>query len=145
MARPRKEGIEFSGWDVLVFEDPKIENLVDAHGLDGFAVYFYLCQRAYGLYGYYLPWSTMDAAGVARRIGGGLNGARIDEIVGTCVDLELFHEGLFSSEGILTSRALQRGFEVVLRKRKGRRIIEKYWLIELPPDDRGKAEESIQE
>lgn len=53
--RKKREGIDFSGWDVDVFEDEKIIQLVDRLGLNAFVVFFAVCQRAYGARGYYLP------------------------------------------------------------------------------------------
>ena len=36
MAGRQKEGIEFSGWATDVFEDPKIDKLIDGQGVAGF-------------------------------------------------------------------------------------------------------------
>ena len=127
--RPKKEGIEFSGWSVDVFEDPKIDRLIDGQGIAGFVVYFYLCQRAYGLYGYYLPWTCDDAASVARRIGGGVGSKTVKDTVGLCLRIGLFDRMLFEMHGILTSRALQRGFAVVLKQRRVKSVIAEYWLL----------------
>ena len=44
--RKKREGIDFSGWDVDVFEDEKIIQLVDRLGLNAFVVFFAVCQRA---------------------------------------------------------------------------------------------------
>lgn len=47
--RPPKKGIDYAGWSVDIFDnDTKIDKLLDARGWEGFGVYFYLCQRAYG-------------------------------------------------------------------------------------------------
>ena len=71
--RPPKEGIDYVGWSVDMFEnDPKIDKLLDAQGACGFLVYFYLCLRAYGSNGYFYRWSYDDAATTARKIGGGV-------------------------------------------------------------------------
>ena len=50
--RKKREGIDFSGWDVDVFEDEKIIQLVDRLGLNAFVVFFAVCQRPYGPRGY---------------------------------------------------------------------------------------------
>lgn len=128
--RPKKEGIEFSGWSVDVFEDPKIDRLIDGQGIAGFTIYFYLCQRAYGLYGYYLPWTCDDAASIARRIGGGVGSKTVKDTVGLCLRVGLFDRMLFERHGILTSRAIQRGFTVVLKKRRAKSVIAEYWLLD---------------
>ena len=58
--RPKKMGIEYSGWDVDIFEnDTKIDELLEAQGWTGFSIYFYLCQRAYASEGYFgKDWSA---------------------------------------------------------------------------------------
>ena len=128
--RPPKKGIEFAGWAVDVFEDPKIDKLMDSQGVAGFAVYFYLCQRAYGLNGYFLPWTCDDASTVARRIGGGVGSKTVQDTVGLCLRIGLFDNMLFERHGILTSRAIQRGFAVVLGKRRCKDVIADYWLLD---------------
>ncbi len=127
--RPPKEGIEFSGWATDVFEDPKIDKLIDGQGISGFAVYFYLCQRAYGLHGYFLPWTCDDAPTVARRIGGGVGSKTVQDTVGLCLRIGLFNNMLFEGHGILTSRGIQRGFTPVLKKRRVKSVIAEYWLL----------------
>ena len=76
--RPPKEGIDYSEWDVDLFDDPKIEKLMDAQGTSGFTIFFYLCQRAYRTHGYYLPWSYDDSASTARRVGGGVSSKTVE-------------------------------------------------------------------
>ena len=95
MAGRPKEGIEFSGWATDVFEDPKIDKLIDGQGVAGFTIYFYLCQRAFGLHGYFLPWTCDDAASVARRIGGGVGSKAVQDTVGLCLRIGLFDRMLY--------------------------------------------------
>lgn len=130
LGRRPKEGIEFSGWSVDVFEDPKIDKLIDGQGVAGFTVYFYLCQRAFGLYGYFLPWTCDDAASVARRIGGGVGSKTVKDTVGLCLRIGLFDNSLFEGHGILTSRGIQRSFVPALQKRRVKSVISEYWLLD---------------
>lgn len=127
--RPPKEGIEFSGWSVDVFEDPKIDKLIDGQGIPGFVVYFYLCQRAYALHGYYLPWDDGDASSVSRRIGGGIHSKTVQDTVRLCLRIGLFDDMLFGQYGILTSKGIQRGFTPVLAKRRNKSVIAEYWRL----------------
>ena len=58
MAGRPKQGIDYSGWSVDIFDsDPKIDKLLDAKGWRGFGIYFFLCQRAYKTNGYFYKWS----------------------------------------------------------------------------------------
>ena len=115
MAGRPKEGIEFSGWATDVFEDPKIDKLIDGQGVAGFTIYFYLCQRAFGLHGYFLPWTCDDAASVARRIGGGVGSKAVQDTVGLCLRIGLFDRMLYEGHGVLTSRGIQRSFVPALK------------------------------
>ena len=129
MAGRPKEGIEFSGWSVDVFEDQKIDKLIDGQGVAGFTVYFYLCQRAFGLHGYFLPWTCDEAASIARRIGGGVGSKTVKDTVGLCLRIGLFDNMLFERHGILTSRGIQRSFVPALKKRRVKSVIAEYWLL----------------
>ena len=130
MAGRPKEGIEFSGWAADVFEDPKIDKLIDGQGAAGCTIYFYLGQRAFGLHGYFLPWTCDDAASTARRIGGGVGSKTVQDTVGLCLRIGLFDRMLYEGHGILTSRGIQRSFVPALRRRRVKSVIADYWLLD---------------
>lgn len=137
MARPRKNGIDYSEWDVNLFEDIKIEKLIDAQGCAGFTIYFYLCQRAYDSHGYYLPWGYEDSASTARRIGGGVSSKSVENTVNFCLRVGLFDNSLFEGHGVLSGRGIQKRFARVLPKRRCKEVAAEYWL--LPPWESGGA------
>lgn len=103
---------------------------MDGQGTAGFVVYFYLCQRAFGLHGYFLPWTCDDAASVARRIGGGVGSKAVQDTVGLCLRIGLFDSMLFEGHRILTSRGIQRSFVPALKKRRVKSVIAEYWLLD---------------
>ena len=73
MAGKPKQGIDFAGWSVNIFDgDTKIDKLLEAQGWQGFSIYFYLCQMAYKFDGYFYKWSYDDSTTTARRMGGGI-------------------------------------------------------------------------
>lgn len=127
--RPPKEGIDYSEWDVGLFDDPKIEKLMDAQGAQGFTIFFYLCQRAYGTNGYYLPWSYDDSASTARRVGGGVGSKAVENTVNLCLRVGLFDSSLFEGHGILTGRAIQKRFTRVLHNRRCKNVVAEYWIL----------------
>lgn len=131
--RKKKTGIAFSAWDVDVFEDPKIERLIDEAGLAAFAVFFCVCQRIYAANGYFMPWRAEDAPRIRKAVCGSLDTSFVVEAVDKCMDLELFSADLYAEYGVLTSRAIQRNFCVVLPKRRRKEVAAEYWL--LPPDE----------
>lgn len=135
--RPPKEGIDYSEWDVNLFDDPKIEQLIDAQGANGFLIYFYLCQQAYAQNGYYLTWGYEHSASSARRVGGGVSSKAVENTVRLCLRIGLFENSSFEGHGILTGRGIQKRFTRVLSRRRNKEVIAEYWL--LPPKLSGGA------
>lgn len=129
--RPPKKGIDYAGWSVDIFDnDTKIDKLLDAHGWDGFGIYFYLCQRAYGGEGYFYKWGYDDCASTSRKMGGGIGSGTVRETVGYCLQIGLFDKGLFDRWGVLTSRGIQRRYWEVVKARDVRTVISDYWLLQ---------------
>lgn len=129
--RPPKKGIDYAGWSVDIFDnDTKIDKLLDAHGWDGFGIYFYLCQRAYGGEGYFYKWGYDDCASTSRKMGGGIGSGTVREAVGYCLQIGLFDNGLFDRWGVLTSRGIQRRYWEVVKARDVRTVISDYWLLQ---------------
>ena len=135
MGRPPKRNLNYSTWDVDVLEnDTSIDNLIDAQGPAGFYVYFALCQKAYATDGYFYRWGYDNAASTARKLGGGLKSTQVRAIVDLCVSLGLFDKVLFTTDGILTSRAIQSRYLDGIARRTGEiPIIVEYWLLEVTP------------
>ena len=134
MSRTPKRGIDCSEWTVNVFDgDKKIDKLIEAQGWKGFGVYFYLCQTAYKLNGYYLEWNYDDCASTARKMGGGVGSDTVLQTVKLCLLVGLFDKGLFDRWGVLTSKGIQRRFWAVARERSVVPLYREYWL--LAPDE----------
>ena len=131
MPRRPKQGIEFAGWSVDIFDgDTKIDKLLDAHGWIGFGIYFYLCQMAYKFDGYFYRWAYDDSASTARRMGGGVGSGTVEETVRYCLQIGLFDKGLFDMVGILTSKGIQRRFLAAIQGRRVKSVISNYWLLD---------------
>ena len=135
MGRPPKRNLNYSTWDVDVLEnDTSIDALIDAQGPAGFYVYFALCQKAYATDGYFYRWGYDNAASTARKLGGGLKSTQVRAIVDLCASLGLFDKALFTTDGILTSRAIQSRYLDGIARRTGEiPIIVEYWLLEATP------------
>ena len=130
MPRPPKKGIDYAGWSVTMFDgDKKIDKLLDAQGWRGFGVYFFLCQTAYKLNGYYLEWDYDDCASTARKMGGGVGSATVEETVKLCLQVGLFDNGLFDKWGVLTSRGIQKRFWVAAGERGVVSLYRELWLL----------------
>ena len=129
--RPPKKNLDFSGWDVDIFDnDTKIDKLLDAQGWNGFGIYFYLCQRAYGSDGYFYRWSYDDCATTSRKMGGGIGSGTVRETVGYCLQIGLLDKGLFERWDILTSRGIQRKYWIAIKDRDIKKVIADYWLLQ---------------
>ena len=135
MGRPPKRNLNYSTWDVDVLEnDTSIDALIDAQGPAGFYVYFALCQKAYATDGYFYRWGYDNAASTARKLGGGLKSTQVRAIVDLSVSLGLFDKALFTTDGILTSRAIKSRYLDGIARRTGEiPIIVEYWLLEATP------------
>lgn len=130
MAGRPKQGIDYAGWSVDIFDgDKKIDKLLDAKGWKGFGIYFFLCQRAYKTNGYYYEWGYDDCATTARKMGGGINSGTVKETVDYCLQVDLFDKRLFDEWGVLTSRGIQRRFWAVLSERRSKTVYQGYWLL----------------
>ena len=143
MAGRPKQGIDYSGWSVDIFDgDKKIDKLLDAKGWKGFGIYFFLCQRAYKINGYFYEWGYDDCATTARKMGGGINSGTVKETVDYCLQVDLFNKGLFDRWGVLTSRGIQRRFWTVLSERRSKIVYEEYWLLK-PEECKGLVKVSL--
>ena len=131
MAGRPKRGIAYAAWDVDIFEnDTKIDELLDAQGWTGFAIYFYLCQRAYASEGYFYRWSYANAATTARRMGGGIGSEAVKQAVGVCLQIGLFDKRLFDLGGVLTSRGIQRRYAMAIQARRIKTVNTELWLLD---------------
>lgn len=138
MAGRPKQGIDYAGWSVDIFDgDTKIDKLLDAQGPAGFLVYFYLCQMAYKHDGYFYRWSYDDSATTARRLGCGVGSKTVENAVGLCLQIGLFNKPLFDRHGILTSRGIQRRYLAATQGRRVRSIISDFWLLKEKDEDGG--------
>lgn len=130
MAGRPKQGIDYAGWSVNIFDgDTKIDKLLDAQGWVGFSIYFYLCQMAYKFDGYFYRWSYDDSATTARRMSGGVGSKTVENTVGLCLQIGLFDKPLFDRHGILTSKGIQRRYLAAIQGRRVKSVIADYWLL----------------
>lgn len=130
--RPPKEGLDYSEWDLWVLDnDKKIDALIEAQGVMAFVIYFYLTQHAYAEHGYYLEWDYDSCPTTARRLGRGVSAEYVKNCVEKCLQVGLFHKGLFESHGILTSEGIQKRYWKVAKNRTSRGEAREYWLLDI--------------
>ena len=133
MSGTPKRGLDYAGWSTDIFDNETnpIDGLLGEYGWDGFGVYFFLCQRAFGTNGYYYEWQFENAPSTARKMGCGITAETVRAAVSLCLELDLFDKAAFENYGILTNRMIQERFMYAVDKRKpsGRTVDEKYWLL----------------
>lgn len=133
MSGTPKKGLDYIGWSTGIFdsESSPIDELLDEQGWVGFGVYFFLCQRAAGVEGYFYRWDYKNAVSTARKMGGGVKAETVRQVVSLCLKAGLFDNGLFEREGILTNRMLQERYMVAIEKRSqsSRTVNPAYWLL----------------
>ena len=126
-----KQGIDYAGWSVDIFDgDKKIDKLLDAKGWKGFGIYFFLCQRAYKVNGYFYEWGYDDCATTARKMGGGISSGTVKETVDYCLQVDLFDKRLFDEWGVLTSKGIQRSYWAVAKSRRDKAVAKELWILE---------------
>lgn len=131
MAGKAKKKLDYAGWSVDIFDsDTKIDKLLDAQGWVGFSVYFYLCQRAFGSEGYFYRWGFDDCASTARKMGCGIGSGTIREVVGYCLQINLFDKRVFDGWEVLTSKGIQRSYWTVASGRRDRTVYKELWLLQ---------------
>ena len=131
MAGKAKKKLDYAGWSVDIFDnDTKIDKLLDSQGWVGFSIYFYLCQRAFGSEGYFYRWGYDDCASTARKMGCGISSGTIYEVVGYCLQIDLFDRMAFDRWGVLTSRCIQRSFWAAASERRDKTVYKEIWLLQ---------------
>lgn len=127
--RKPKIGIDYAGWDVDVFSDHRVQDLLNGCGPAGFAIYFAVCQRGHRGMGYYLQWVPRDAVEIKHDLYDSVSAEAVAAVVDQCLDLGLFHAELYMQYGILTSREMQLRYVPVLARRTQKEVVAEWWLL----------------
>lgn len=118
MARPRKEGLDYFPLDVNL--DYKWEAVEAVHGLEGFGVVIKLFQECYKTVN-----GEIDISVVIRRktLEKKLNISEelLNNIVKTCVEVELFDKNRWNSGEIITSNGVKKRIDAVSKDRENAR------------------------
>ncbi|MFV0522522.1 MAG: DUF4373 domain-containing protein [Mangrovibacterium sp.] len=127
MARPTKKGISYFPLDVDFFEDEKIEAIgVYCGALGELAAVKLLCMIYRN--GYYMAWNEVARMKLIK----GLNGVsekELDAVIEKLVEWQFFSPQLFHEQGILSSKAIQRRFHEITKRRKLTQTELPYWIL----------------
>lgn len=130
MARTIKTGLNYFPFDVDFFNDDKIELVSSEYGLKGEIVAIRLLCHIYRN-GYYYSWGKDEALLFAKRVGNGITGALVEEVVNGLVKRSFFDKRVFDRFKVLTSRGIQRRYIEAKERAKMVEITTEYALIDI--------------
>lgn len=116
MARPKKEGLDYFPLDVDIFEDEKIEAISGEFGIKGELIVIKLLCAVYKN-GYFVVWNDLTKMKLLKRVPGSSK-EMLDQVVNRLVKWGFFHEDLFNSVEVLTSKNIQETFFEATKRRK---------------------------
>jgi len=126
MTKPLKRGLEYFPLDTDFIRDLKIQRLMLEFGCEGLSVFIAVLCEAYASQGYYAPVNGGFYSAIAFTVG--LDEIKVKKIVHYCLELNLFDQGLYDGELILTSSAIQLRYGVISRRTRNR-IKEEFRLV----------------
>ncbi|MCD8029711.1 MAG: DUF4373 domain-containing protein [Bacteroides sp.] len=128
MSRPPLPGIYYYPLDVDFTNDRKFRRISRRFGLLAHAAVPALWRFIYKEKGYYMEWTQDACYDLSEEICCGES--ELQQLVEYCLEVELFHQTLYETYGILTSAGIQRRYEMVRKECKRRqRIDERYLLL----------------
>ena len=131
MARPNKFNLSYFPMDVDFFEDHKIVLIEEKLGIKGGYIAVRIMAFVYASEnGYYLDWPEKYEFTCAKRVGNGVTGALVWEVLQLALECGLFNRDMFSRFRIVTSAGIQKRWEKVMRDmRRKFRINPSFFLI----------------
>ncbi len=134
MARPQKVGLDYFPLDVDIFNDPKVEPVTSKFGPIGDGIIVRLLCRIYRE-GYATTFNEDIARSIARQVGERDLYSTVMDVVEELLRSGFFHEGLYRTYGLLTSRGIQARYEKACTDsgRKNNKVPENHSLLEAKP------------
>lgn len=130
MARKNKIGLDYFPLDVDFFEDDKIELISSEFGSKGETITLRLLCKIYRN-GYFYQYGPDESLLFAKRVGNGITGTLVDEVVKGLVKRSFFHKGVFDQFAILTSLGIQRRYLEAKERAKKVTMIREFTLIDV--------------
>ncbi|GIO09715.1 hypothetical protein J31TS6_57430 [Brevibacillus reuszeri] len=127
MARPIKEGLEYFPVDVDIDQDEKVIMVIAKHGMLGFGILIRLMMEIYKS-GYYYPWGEREQHVFSLKAKESVD--IVNSVVQECMKWGFFHQGMYDSFEILTSKGFQKRFMIAANRRKSIGIKPEYLLLD---------------
>lgn len=136
MVRPMKQGLDYFPMDVSFTRNVKVRRVHMACGMESIGILVYLLSLIYRDQGYYEKWDEELCFLTAMDLH--LEESLVDQVVQKAAQVGFFDGELLADWGILTSVGIQERFLAATRKRKVRRLIREYLLVDVAEE--GKIE-----
>lgn len=136
MVRPLKQGLDYFPMDVNFTSDVKVRRVRMACGMESVGILVYLLSLIYQDQGYYGQWDEELCFLTAMELH--LTESLVEQVVQKAAQVGFFDAELLAEWGILTSAGIQERFLAATRKRKVRRLIQEYLLVDVTTE--GKIE-----
>lgn len=130
MARLNKSGLSYFPLDVDIFEDKKMQLILAEFGTKGESITMRLLCLVYKN-GYYYKFSEEDSLLIANRVGNGVTGSLVMEVVKALVKRSLFNEGVFNKFQVLTSKGIQERYFEAVNRRKIINVYKEYLIADI--------------
>lgn len=129
LSRTIQNGLIYFSFDCDFFSNRKIKVLKSNFGADGIIVYVYLLCEIYKN-GYYLKLDDDYNYIISNDLN--LNAEKVNHIISFLAEHSLFDKQLYAFEKILTSKGIQKRFQIAIRERakKTPRTVNNYWLLD---------------
>lgn len=141
MARPIKQGLDYFPLDVDFFQDLKIRKIIRVYGDSATSILICILCMIYKDNGYYIKWDE-DTAFIISEI---LNSdeEKISLVVSKAIEIDFFNKEVFLKFSILTSRAIQKRFQLIVKNSKLKRskIEDNLNLLGVNTEEMGKSSE----
>lgn len=134
MVRPLKQGLDYFPMDVNFTSDVKVRRVRMACGMESVGILLYLLSLIYQDQGYYGKWDEELCFLTAMELH--LEESLVEQVVQKAAQVGFFDAELLAEWGILTSEGIQERFLAATRKRKVRRLIQEYLLVEVTTESK---------
>lgn len=133
MCRIKKRGLDYFPIDIDFMQNRLVRRIMKREGEGSLATLFGALSYIYGGEGYYVRADELFYEDISTSLYN-QTASDVKRILALAAEYGIFHPGLFSEFGILTSSEIQKQYLFSTKRRKSSAIEERYNLIDDAPD-----------
>ena len=133
MCRIKKRGLDYFPIDIDFMQNRLVRRIMKREGEGSLATLFGALSCIYGGEGYYVRADELFSEDISTSLYN-QTASDVKRILALAAEYGIFHPGLFSEFGILTSSEIQKQYLFSTKRRKSSAIEERYNLIDDAPD-----------